>query len=232
MDWNKNKDMKEQIQKAIEVLRTGGIILYPTDTVWDIGCDATNPEAVAKVYAIKKREDSKSLVLLASDIDMVCRYVKEIPEMAIQLVEVNDKPMTIIYPGAVAGERPANYLGRPDCHLDRPDRPDCHLDRPKGVERSNHLLAYNTVAQDGTVGIRVPMMDFCQQLVAKFGRPIVSTSANISGEATPKKFAEISDAVKSAVDYIVDPSLERGSTGKASSIIKVGLDYSIEIIRK
>ena len=214
--------MKEQIQKALEVLRSGGVILYPTDTVWGIGCDATDPEAVAKVYAIKKREDSKSLVLLASDMDMICRYVREVPEMAVQLVEVNDKPMTIIYPGAVAGERPANYLGRPDCHLDR----------PKGVERSNHLLAYNTVAQDGTVGIRVPMMDFGQQLVAKFGRPIVSTSANISGEATPKKFAEISDAVKSAVDYIVDPSLERGSTGKASSIIKVGLDYSIEIIRK
>lgn len=207
--------MKEQILKAIEVLRAGGVILYPTDTVWGIGCDATNPEAVAKVYAIKKREDSKSLVLLASDMDMICRYVKEVPEMAIQLVEVNDKPMTIIYPGAVAGERPA-----------------CHLDRPKGVERSNHILAYNTVAEDGSVGIRVPMMEFCQQLVAKFGRPIVSTSANISGEATPKKFAEISDAVKSAVDYVVDPSLERGSTGKASSIIKVGLDYSIEIIRK
>lgn len=214
--------MKEQIQRALEVLRSGGVILYPTDTVWGIGCDATDPEAVAKVYEIKKREDSKSLVLLASDMDMICRYVKEVPEMAIQLVEVNDKPMTIIYPGAVAGERPSSHL----------DGSASHLGRPKGVERSNHLLAYNTVAEDGTVGIRVPMMDFCQQLVAKLGRPIVSTSANISGEATPKKFSEISDAVKSAVDYVVDPSLERGSTGKASSIIKVGLDYSIEIIRK
>lgn len=214
--------MKEQIQRALEVLRSGGVILYPTDTVWGIGCDATDPEAVAKVYEIKKREDSKSLVLLASDMDMICRYVKEVPEMAIQLVEVNDKPMTIIYPGAVAGERPSSHL----------DGPASHLGRPKGVERSNHLLAYNTVAEDGTVGIRVPMMEFCQQLVAKLGRPIVSTSANISGEATPKKFSEISDGVKSAVDYVVDPSLERNSTGKASSIIKVGLDYSIEIIRK
>ena len=197
--------MKEQIQKAIEVLRSGGVILYPTDTVWGIGCDATDPEAVAKVYAIKNREDSKSLVLLASDIDMVCRYVKEIPEMAVQLVEVNDKPMTIIYPGAVVGN---------------------------AEEKSPHCLAYNAVAEDGTVGIRIPMMDFCQQLVSRFGRPIVSTSANISGEATPKKFAEISEQIKSAVDYIVEPSLERGSTGKSSSIIKVGLDYSIEIIRK
>ena len=92
--------MKEEIQKAVEVLRSGGVILYPTDTVWGIGCDATNREAVAKVYEIKHRSDSKSLVLLAADMDMVCRYVKEVPEMAVQLVEVNDKPMTIIYPGA------------------------------------------------------------------------------------------------------------------------------------
>ena len=195
------------MNKALEILRNGGVILYPTDTVWGIGCDATNPEAVAKIYAIKKREDSNSLVLLASDMDMICRYVKEIPEMAVQLVEVNDKPMTIIYPGAVAGE--------------------------KGCMRAERsCLAFNTVAEDGTVGIRIPMMDFCQHLVSKLGRPIVSTSANISGEATPKRFAEISEEIKSAVDYVVDPALERGSTGQSSSIIKVGLDYSIEILRK
>lgn len=198
--------MREEIQKALEVLRKGGTILYPTDTVWGIGCDATDPEAVAKIYEIKRREDSKSLVLLASDMDMICRYVKEIPEMAVQLVEVNDKPMTIIYPGAVAGTQS--------------DKASCNC------------LAYNTVAEDGTVGIRVPMMEFCQQLVSRFGRPIVSTSANISGEATPKKYAEISQEIKDAVDHVVDPSLEKGSTGQSSSIIKVGLDYSIEIIRK
>ena len=191
--------MKEAIQQALEVLRKGGIILYPTDTVWGIGCDATNPEAVAKVYEIKRRADSKSLVLLASDMDMICRYVKEVPEMAIQLVEVNDKPMTIIYPGAVTGQ---------------------------------YGLAQNTVAEDGTVGIRIPMMDFCQQLVARLGRPLVSTSANISGELTPKKYAEISEEIRSAVDHVVDPSLEKGATGQSSSIIKVGLDYSIKIIRK
>ncbi len=204
--------MNEEIQKALEVLRKGGVILYPTDTVWGIGCDATDPEAVAKVYTIKNREDSKSLVLLASDMDMICRYVREVPEMAVQLVEVNDKPMTIIYPDAVAGSRPAS-----DGAMPKADR---------------RCLAYNTVAEDGTVGIRIPMMDFCQQLVARLGRPLVSTSANISGEPTPKKFAEISDAIKSAVDFTVDPSLERGATGHSSSIIKVGLDYSIEIIRK
>ncbi len=199
--------MNEAIQKALEFLRSGGVILYPTDTVWGIGCDATDPEAVAKVYAIKNREDSKSLVLLASDMDMICRYVKEVPEMAVQLVEVNDKPMTIIYPGAIAGEK-------------------------GNMKADRRALAFNTVAEDGTVGIRIPMMDFCQQLVAKLGRPLVSTSANISGESTPKKFAEISDEIRSAVDHIVEPSLERGATGQSSSIIKVGLDYSIEIIRK
>ena len=199
--------MKEEIQKALEVLRKGGIILYPTDTVWGIGCDATDPEAVAKIYEIKRRSDSKSLVLLASDMDMVSRYIKEVPEMAIQLVEVNDKPMTIIYPGAVVGSS----------------------ENPKA---DRHCLAYNTVAEDGTVGIRVPMMEFCQQLAYRLGRPVVSTSANISGEATPKKFAEISQEIKEAVDHVVDPALERGATGQSSSIIKVGLDYSIEIIRK
>ena len=199
--------MNAEIQKALEVLRSGGVILYPTDTVWGIGCDATDPAAVAKIYDIKKREDSKSLVLLASDMDMICRYVMEVPEMAVQLVEVNDKPMTIIYPGAVAGEK-------------------------GNMKACRHCLAFNTVAEDGTVGIRVPMMDFCRQLVAKFGRPIVSTSANISGEPTPKNYAEISEEIKTAVDHIVEPSLEKGATGQSSSIIKVGLDYSIEIIRK
>ena len=199
--------MKEEIQKALEVLRAGGVILYPTDTVWGIGCDASDPEAVAKVYAIKNREDSKSLVLLASDMDMICRYVKEVPEMAVQLVEVNDKPMTIIYPDAIAGEK------------------GC-------MKADRRCLAFNTVAEDGTVGIRIPMMDFCQQLISRFGRPIVSTSANISGEATPKKFSEVSEQMRSAVDHTGDPALERGATGQSSSIIKVGLDYSIEIIRK
>ncbi len=204
--------MMTEIQKALEVLRSGGVILYPTDTVWGIGCDATDPEAVARVYAIKKREDSKSLVLLAGDMDMICRYVKEVPEMAVQLVEVNDRPMTIIYPDAVVGQRPSA-----DGLMPKADR---------------RALAFNTVAEDGTVGMRIPMMDFCRQLVAKLGRPLVSTSANISGEATPKRFAEITEAVKDSVDHIVDPSLESGATGQSSSIIKVGLDYSIQIIRK
>lgn len=204
-------ETRKIINECLEVLRSGGLILYPTDTVWGIGCDATDPEAVAKVFALKKRADSKSLVLLASDMDMIARYVREIPEMAVQLVEVNDSPMTIIYPGAFVSERPA--------------------EGEKPV-KDRFSLAYNTVAEDGSVGIRIPMMDFCTDLVRRFGRPVVSTSANISGEPTPKTFADIPQAIKDSVDYVVDPLLESGSTGKSSSIIKVGLDAAIEIIRK
>lgn len=200
------KDAKNIIAEALEVLKKGGVILYPTDTVWGLGCDATDPEAVEKIYRIKNRPDSKSLVLLASDLDMVARYVKEIPEMAVQLVEVNNRPMTIIYPDAIAAAA--------------------------GEPADRHCLAHNVVAEDGSVGIRIPMMDFCVELVRRLGRPIVSTSANISGESTPKKWSEISAAVKDAVDYTVDPSLESGATGQSSSIIKVGLDSTIQIIRK
>lgn len=205
--------MNEEIQKALGVLRRGGVILYPTDTVWGLGCDATDPEAVAKIYEIKRRSDSKSLVLLADSLDMVCRYVREIPEMAVQLVEVNDKPMTIIYPGAIAGETPSEG---------------------KFPKADRHALAFNAVAEDGTVGIRVPTAaaDFCRALVRGLGRPIVSTSANISGEPAPKDFAGISEDIRQAADYVVDSAFEKGATGKPSSIIKVGLDYSVEIIRK
>ena len=191
--------MKEAIEKAVAVLRKGGIILYPTDTVWGIGCDATDAEAVARIYALKQRSDSKSLVLLASDVDMICRYVREIPEIALQLIEVNDKPMTIIYPGALCG---------------------------------SYVLAEYVVAEDGSVGIRIPMADFPRELVRRFGKPLVSTSANISGQATPKRYSEIDQAIVGGVDHCVDPVYERDSDGKASQIIKLGLDSSVEVIRK
>jgi L-threonylcarbamoyladenylate synthase len=186
------------LKEAVGVLRDGGVILYPTDTVWGIGCDATDPEAVARVFAIKRRSEAKSLVLLAADLDMVARYIKQVPNIAIDLVEVNDKPMTLIYPDAIQG--------------------------PYG-------LAENTVAEDGSVGIRIPLPGFWRDLVARLGRPLVSTSANISGEPTPKRFAEITEDIRAAVDYCVPASLERGSTGSASQIIKVGLNGEVEIIR-
>ena len=197
----------QEIQsEALRVLREGGTILYPTDTVWGLGCDATNPEAVAKIFEIKKRADSKSLVLLACNLDMVAKYVKEVPSIAVDLVEVNDAPMTIIYPEAQAGE--------------------------PGAPGDRWHLAYNAVAEDGSVGIRIPLMDWCKDLVFKLGRPIVSTSANISGEPTPQRFSEIPQEIKDAVDFVVPPSIDTQSTGKPSQILKVGLRGEIEIIRK
>jgi len=204
------KEIDNILNETLEVLRKGGVILYPTDTVWGLGCDATNPEAVARIYGIKHRDDSKSLVLLACDLDQVARYIKEIPPMAIDLVEVNDRPMTLIYPGAITYPAPAEG------------------EAPKA---DKYHLAYNTVAADGTVGIRIPMMDFCIRLASKLGRPIVSTSANISGQPTPRKFKDIKEEITGAVDYVVDARLEAGATGEASQIIKIGLDGEVEIIR-
>ena len=194
-------DCKEIIEEAVRVLRQGGVILYPTDTVWGLGCDATSEQAVERIFRIKKRSSAKSLVLLACDMDMVARYVKEIPDIAIDLVEVNDAPMTIIYPGA-------------------------------------QLLAPNVVAEDGSVGIRIPLdtednspASFCRQLVRRLGKPLVSTSANISGEDAPKCFRDISEEIAGSVDYVVPQRLERGASGRAAQIIKVGLGSEIEVIR-
>lgn len=194
---------EEILAEALRVVREGGTILYPTDTVWGLGCDATNAAAVARIFEIKQRSDSKSLVLLASDLDMVAKYVKEIPSIAVDLVEVNDAPMTIIYPGAICSETGDKW----------------------------HLAAA-CVAADGTVGIRIPLAPWCQQLVFKLERPLVSTSANISGEPTPQRFSDIPQEIKDAVDFVVPPSVDTASTGRASQILKVGLRGEIEIIRK
>ena len=229
----------EALKEAVGVLRGGGVILYPTDTVWGIGCDATDPAAVARVYAIKRRSDSKSLVLLAADLDMVARYVKAVPNIAIDLVEVNDRPMTLIYPGAICGMAPAALVRSGEVQ----NGAICTCEGKKtGVEVQNgpnctcktgdkYHLAWNAVAEDGSVGIRIPLPGFWRDLVARLGRPLVSTSANISGEPTPRRFAEIPEEIRSAVDYVVPDFLERGSTGSASQIIKVGLGGEVEIIR-
>ncbi len=190
-----DEDLKQEIEAAVKVLKEGGVILYPTDTVWGIGCDASDKEAVARVFEIKEREDAKSLITLVADADMIGRYVKVIPQMAIELIEINDKPMTIIYPGAMG-------------------------------------LAGNVVAEDGSVGIRIPQSEFCRQLCRRFGGAIVSTSANISGEEAPASFEDINAAILDAVDHIVDPFYEEGATGVSSQIIKVGLDGEIKVIRE
>ena len=185
----------EEVKAAVETLKAGGIILYPTDTVWGLGCDATNEKAVARIYEIKQRADSKSLITLVADADMLGKYVKVIPEVAINLLEVNDKPMTIIYPDAMG-------------------------------------LAPNVVAADGTAGIRIPMNDFCVEVIRRFHKPIVSTSANISGEPAPAWYEDIPVEIIEAADWIADPYLEEGATGEPSQIIQVGLHGEIKIIRE
>ena len=190
------ESFKEVITSALDVLKKGGVILYPTDTVWGLGCDATNEEAVQRLFEIKKRPGAKSMVLLASDMDMVARFVRKIPDMAIDLVEVNDKPMTIIYPGA-------------------------------------EHLAPSTVADDGSVGIRIPVSNFCLELIRRFRRPITSTSANISGDPTPLEFDDIPAEIRDAVDYVVPPEIleDKIATGHPSQIIKVEVDGRVKVIR-
>ena len=187
--------MDEDIKNALEVLRKGGTILYPTDTVWGIGCDARNKDAVAKVFRIKQRAEYKSMVTLVCDEAMLNRYVKEVPEVAWELLENADKPLTIIYPDA-------------------------------------RLLADNVIAADGSVGIRMVKDPFCHTLIHKFGKPIVSTSANISGEEAPASFSEIKLDILNRVDYVVNWRQKEKISAQPSSIIKVAMNGEFKIIRK
>ena len=186
--------MKEEIAKAIEVLRNGGVILYPTDTVWGIGCDATNKEAVQRIYDLKKSVDKKSMLVLCKDADMVVRYVDKAPGIAFEVMEMATNPLTLILPGATG-------------------------------------VAANLIPEEGTLGVRVPNHEFCQKLLYKFGKPIVSTSANISGEKSPKNLAEVSKAIIEGVDFVVNPRFQGRPTGKPSSIIAFGEDSEVTIIR-
>ena len=176
-------------------MREGAVILYPTDTIWGIGCDATNEDAVRRVYEIKQRQDSKAMLVLVDSSVKVDFYVRDVPEVAWDLIELADKPLTIIYSGA-------------------------------------RNLAANLLAEDGSVGIRVTNEDFSKRLCQQFRKAIVSTSANISGQPSPKNFSEISEEVKSAVDYIVGYRQEEMSNPKPSSIIKLDKGGVIKIIRE
>ena len=187
--------MIEDIKKACQVKREGGVILYPTDTIWGIGCDATNEDAVRRVYEIKQRQDSKAMLVLVDSSVKVDFYVRDVPEVAWDLIDLADKPLTIIYSGA-------------------------------------RNLAANLLAEDGSVGIRVTNEDFSKRLCQQFRKAIVSTSANISGQPSPKNFSEISEEVKSAVDYIVGYRQEEMSNPKPSSIIKLDKGGVIKIIRE
>lgn len=187
--------MGEALNKTIEVLRNGGVILYPTDTIWGLGCDPTNEEAVKKIYEIKRRNEKQSFLILADSMNMVERYVEEVPDIAYDLVEVSDKPVTLIYPKA------------------------------KG-------LANNVIAEDGSIGIRVTNDIFCEKLLQRFRKPIVSTSANINCEPFPESFDDIAQSIKDEVDYIVDPELKVKTENIPSSIIKLGVNGEIKVLRE
>lgn len=187
--------MNEEIKKAIEVLQAGGVILYPTDTIWGAGCDATNEKAVEKIYRIKQRAETKSMLVLIDSPAKLNNYVDEVPDMAWELIELSTKPLTIIYPNA-------------------------------------KNLAANLIAEDRSIGIRVTNEEFSHKLCERFRKPIVSTSANVSGEKSPAFFDEISEEIKSEVDYIVEYRQEDKTPAQPSSIVKLDLGNVIKIIRE
>ena len=189
------KEWLEDIKKAVEVMQRGGIIVYPTDTIWGIGCDATNEESVKRIYDIKKRAEGKALVVLVDSEVKIESHIKEVPDVAWQLIEVAVRPLTLVLDGA------------------------------RG-------LASNLPASDGSVAIRLTNEAFSKELCRRMKRPLVSTSANISGEKAPGNFADISEEIKAAVDYVCTSRREEKGDGCASSIIKLCSDGQISIIRE
>ena len=182
------------LHETLEALREGKSILYPTDTVWGLGCDATNFDAVAAIYKIKQREESKSLIVLVSSIEMLLDYVSLVPEKALDVLFESNKPTTIIY-------------------------------------RNPKHISANCIASDNTIAIRIVQDEFCKQLIEDFGKPIVSTSANYSGEVTPKSFSEISTTILDSVDYIVN--LQQDKIAKTSSrILRITEKDEVEVIRE
>lgn len=187
--------MEDDLKQALEVLKKGGVILYPTDTIWGIGCDATNEAAVKRVYEIKQRDDSKALITLTDNPNLISR-IADMPDVAYDVIEAcaEDQPMTIIYDG-----------GR--------------------------NLAPNLLAEDGSIGIRVTFEKFSAELCRRLRRPLVSTSANISGQPSPKFFADVTEDVKSQMDYIVKYRQNDNTPHKPSKIIKLKANGAVTVIR-
>lgn len=191
----KENDLQNEVDHAVRILRDGGIILYPTDTVWGIGCDATNAEAVERIYRLKRSENKKSMLVLCGSTDMAVRYVNKAPGIAFEVMEMATSPLTAILPGASG-------------------------------------LAANLIPEEGTLGVRIPDHAFCQQLLHRLRRPVVSTSANISGETTPVGLQDVSREIIDGVDYVVNPRFEGKPTRKASSILAFGENGEVQIIRE
>ena len=191
MDSRYTKDIKQ----AVEVMRQGGVILYPTDTIWGIGCDATNRAAVQRIYDIKHREESKAMICLADSDNRIQRYVRDVPDVAWDVMTLSTKPTTVI------------------------------VDRADG-------LADNLIAEDGSVAVRITQEEFSKELCYRMQKPIVSTSANISGEKAPQNYCDISDEIKDAVDYVCTSRRNEHQPHQPSSIIKLTKNGDVTIIRK
>ena len=194
-NMQKNEKLQAEVDEAVRVLRAGGVILYPTDTVWGLGCDATNAEAVARIYALKRSENKKSMLVLCASADMVARYVNRAPGIAYEVMELATSPLTAILPGAAG-------------------------------------VAANLIPEEGTLGVRIPDHEFCRRMLRAFGRPVVSTSAKVSGEATPAGLAEVAQEIVDGADFVVNPVFEGKPTRKASSIIAFGEGGEVKIIRE
>ena len=190
----KRAQQETDIVQCLKVLSNGGLILYPTDTVWGIGCDATNAEAVKRIYQLKQRDDSKALIVLLDSAEHLDHYVVDVPEIARELIDVAVKPLTIIYEGA-------------------------------------YNLAPNVLGSEDSVGIRIPNDEFCHRLCERFGKPIVSTSANVSGKATAKTFADIDTSIVQGVDYAVEYRRDDTTARQPSNIILLSRDGTFKIIR-
>jgi L-threonylcarbamoyladenylate synthase len=185
---------EKDINSSIKVLREGGVILYPTDTIWGLGCDATNPAAVEKIFEIKSRSGNSSLIILVDSDAMLERYVRDIPEIVFEITSVSDSPLTIIYP-----------------------------------EGKN--LAPGVCNKDGSIGIRICNEPFCNELITRFRKPIISTSANISGMPSPSNFSEIDSEILKSAGYVVTYRQEDNKKYKPSSVIKIDKNGTFKIIR-
>jgi L-threonylcarbamoyladenylate synthase len=187
--------LKDEVNKALKIVQDGGIILYPTDTIWGIGCDATNTDAVKKIYELKQRDESKSMIILLDIDNKLQSYISEVPDIAYELIDYAENPLTLIMPGA------------------------------KNISPA-------LIAQDGSVGVRVTSHLFCQQLIQRLRKPLVSTSANISGQPSPEYFGKIDQAIIDGVDYVVDIDQYSTEIKKPSTIMRLAPNGAFEFIRR
>ncbi len=187
--------LRDEVVKALRVLQEGGIILYPTDTIWGIGCDATNTEAIKKIYALKQRDEAKSMIILLDTENKLESYIQEVPSIAYELIEYAENPLTLVMPGA------------------------------KNISPA-------LISADGSVGVRVAKHDFCQQVIQRLRKPLVSTSANISGRPSPQNFGQIEQEIIDGVDYVVDLEQHELEQKKPSTIMRLNPDGRFEFIRR